>query len=78
MTAEDVLRRVIAARLKHPECDVHADDAVTCGWKRVVLDIDAALKAVNRDELIEEAERGNRVNQERDHRGILAAGLLRE
>lgn len=32
------------ARSNHPECDRHPDDdPVSCGWKRVVLDIDAAL-----------------------------------
>lgn len=46
-TAEETLSRVIAARSKHPACDVHDDDdAVTCGWKRTVMDIDAALAGV--------------------------------
>jgi hypothetical protein len=39
-----VIERVKAARSDHPTCTVHnAGDPVTCGWKRAVLDIDAAL-----------------------------------
>lgn len=42
--AEETIAAVRAARANHPECDVHdADDPVTCGWKRAVQDIDAAL-----------------------------------
>ncbi|MGX9349209.1 hypothetical protein [Microbacterium sp. KNMS] len=39
-----ILERVREARSNHPACDVHPDgDVVVCGWKRAVLDIDAAL-----------------------------------
>jgi hypothetical protein len=41
------LAAVREARSGHPECDVHPEgDPVSCGWKRAVLDIDAALSAV--------------------------------
>jgi hypothetical protein len=42
--AEATIAKVKQARGNHPACDVHPDDdPVTCGWKRAVLDIDAAL-----------------------------------
>ena len=38
------LDRVREARGNHPKCDRHDDeDAVSCGWKSAVLNIDAAL-----------------------------------
>lgn len=42
--AEAVIAKIREARGNHPVCDVHPDDEpVSCGWKRAVLDIDAAL-----------------------------------
>lgn len=44
--AEAVIERVREARGNYPRCDVHpGNNVVTCGWKRVVIDIDAALAA---------------------------------
>lgn len=38
------LDKVRAALAEHPRCDRHGgDDPVTCGWKRAVLDVQAAL-----------------------------------
>lgn len=40
----DTLARVETARARHPQCDRHKEgDPVSCGWKRTVQDIDAAL-----------------------------------
>lgn len=41
--AEAQVAAVRAARAQHPTCDRHDDSPVSCGWKRVVLDIDAVL-----------------------------------
>lgn len=42
--AAEVRARIVRARGNHPACDRHDDgDPVTCGWKRAVQDIDAAL-----------------------------------
>lgn len=42
------LDKVRAARAGHPKCDVHTGgDAVGCGWKRAVADIDAALEVTD-------------------------------
>lgn len=42
--AEAQVAAVRAARADHPMCDRHDEgDPVSCGWKQVVLDIDAAL-----------------------------------
>jgi hypothetical protein len=42
------LDRVRAARAEHPKCDIHyGGDPVKCGWKRVVLDVDAALEVTD-------------------------------
>jgi len=39
-----VIAQMQAARSNHPECTEHGDgDIVSCGWKRAVLDIDAAF-----------------------------------
>jgi len=38
--AVDVVRMVLK---QHPTCDVHDDDAITCGWKTAVRDIQIAL-----------------------------------
>lgn len=44
LEAEAVIDRVKEARGQHPECAEHPEgDATSCGWKRAVLDIDAAL-----------------------------------
>ena len=38
------IERIKAARSNHPVCELYeGDDAVSCGWKSAVLDIDAAL-----------------------------------
>lgn len=38
------LAAVRAALAGHPRCDVHpGDDAITCGWKRAVADVQAVL-----------------------------------
>jgi hypothetical protein len=57
-----VIERVKAARSDHPTCTVHdAGDPITCGWKRAVLDIDAALAEIGpalagvKAEVLEEA-----------------------
>jgi len=43
---------VRAARSNHPECTEHPDgDVISCGWKRTVLDIDAALAKLPTDAL---------------------------
>jgi len=43
---------VRAARSNHPECTEHPDgDVISCGWKRAVLDIDAALAKLPTDTL---------------------------
>lgn len=40
-----VIEQVREARGNHPECDRrYEDDPVSCGWKRAVQDIDAALR----------------------------------
>ena len=42
--ATTTLDRVREAWGNHPKCDRHDDeDAVSCGWKSAVLNIDAAL-----------------------------------
>lgn len=41
--ATTTIAREREARRNHPVCERHADDGVSCGWKSVVLDIDAAL-----------------------------------
>ena len=41
--ATTTLDLVREARGNHPKCDRYDDDGVSCGWKSVVLDIDAAL-----------------------------------
>lgn len=39
-----VIEQARKARGNHPECAEHPDgDVISCGWKRAVLDIDAAL-----------------------------------
>lgn len=39
-----VVEQVRAARSDHPACEKHPErEPVSCGWKRAVLDIDAAL-----------------------------------
>lgn len=47
-TAEATLARVEAALARHPEaCTKHPEgDVVSCGWKRAVLDVRAALDGV--------------------------------
>ena len=45
--AEARVERVRNARAEHPVCEMYeGDDVVSCGWKRVVLDIDKALEEV--------------------------------
>lgn len=48
---QGVLERVKAARAFAPECDKYDDDSpITCGWKRTVQSIDAALETGAGDE----------------------------
>ena len=43
--AEARIERIKQARANHPVCELYeGDDAVSCGWKSVVLDIDKALE----------------------------------
>ena len=45
--AEDALERVRESRAGHPECDKYDEGSpVSCGWKRTVQSIDAALQAI--------------------------------
>lgn len=42
--ASDTIRRVRRALGNHPRCDVHPDeDAISCGWKRAVRDVQQAV-----------------------------------
>lgn len=44
------IERIKVARSNHPVCELHeGDGAVVCGWKRTVLDIDAALNEGDND-----------------------------
>lgn len=45
---EQIIEKIKIARSNHPECDKHDEnDPVTCGWKRAVQDIDAAMEKWN-------------------------------
>lgn len=49
-----VVEKVRAARANHPECELYdGDDAVSCGWKSAVIDIDTALASAPADALRE-------------------------
>lgn len=50
------MAEIAEVRRDHPVCNkVPADDVVTCGWKRTVLDIDAILAGrINRVEVNKE------------------------
>lgn len=49
-----VVEKVRAARANHPECELYdGDDAVSCGWKSAVIDIDTALATPPADALRE-------------------------
>jgi hypothetical protein len=42
--AEATLTRIRQALAGHPQCDVHPDDdVISCGWKRVVADVQHAI-----------------------------------
>lgn len=46
---EELIAVIQTARSNHPECDKYEPgDPVTCGWKRVVQDIDKALEDYER------------------------------
>lgn len=46
--AETKVRAVELALSNHPECDTYSpDDVVSCGWKRAVVDVRAALGGVS-------------------------------
>ena len=48
MIAEAALQPVRDALANHPRCEEHPDeDAITCGWKAAVLDVQRALEARN-------------------------------
>ena len=48
MIAGAALQSVRDALANHPRCEEHPDgDAITCGWKAAVLDVQRALEARN-------------------------------
>jgi len=73
------LDRVRSARSNHPECDRHsADDSVLCGWKCVVLDIDAALAKGNERHVLDAADEAAADRAKDVIAQLIAAEVLRE